>query len=473
MTIRRRDFLTGTAALGALAGAAGGVATSLGWLGRDLPRAGNKQPNIILIVADDMRADAMSWTGNRFIPTPALDRLGAESLCFRNNFVTTSICPTSRASIITGLYGSSHGVWDFDVPLAPRWEKQALPVQLRNAGYYTGFVGKWGIGKPESHPSHLFDRFEAQPDLAPYMDKNRTPEHLTDFQAQTAIDLLKQRPADKPFMLMLSFRAPHDVFEPAPRFNNRLAGLDLPPPVTMTQAAFDSRPALVREHTLRQKEDAPFRDLATYRAHNRAYYRLILGIDQAVGQLLGYLDAENIRSNTCVIFTSDNGLQMGEFMRFGKTFGYEPAIRTPMMLSLPPAMNFERRLAGVGALTLNVDIAPTLFQLAGIRKPPAMHGRSLLSFARHSEPADWRNDFLYEQYHSRWGLPRCEGVRGKELKYMRYFTEDRGEDEMYDLLADPLEERNVISRPELQGQVEAMTTRLSELKKNIRTIAPV
>ncbi len=151
-----------------------------------------------------------------------------------------------------------------------------------------------------------------------------------------------------------------------------------------------------------------------------------MGIDQAVGNIMSQLETLGMADNTCVIFTSDNGLQMGEFMRFGKTFGYEVSLRTPMMMSLPRAMAMAKPMGGIEAMTLNVDIAPTLCDLAGLPTVPAIHGRSLLPFA-HAQPPAWREAFLYEQYLSRGGLPRCEGVRGERMKYMRYFIDDRSD----------------------------------------------
>lgn len=465
MTIRRRDFLTGSTALAALTAANAGLATGLSWMTeRTRPK---KRPHILLIVADDMRADVMGWAGHRLIRTPSLDRLAADSMCFTNNFVTTSLCPTSRASILTGRYASMHGIWSFDQPLQQELMALSFPVLLRQAGYTTGFIGKWGLADARTHPKEAFDHWEGMADESSY---RTTPIHANELQTRQAEAYLRKQDGKTPFMLMLSLKAPHAPFDPPKRFASLYRDVDVPTPPTMTEDAYASRPKMVRDHWPHEK--TPFLKKEAYQHYVKSYYRLISAMDESVGRLLATLEEIGLSEDCCVIFTSDNGLLMGEYMLMGKAFGYEPSIRTPMMMRMP-ANHYPagRPMGAYDALTLNIDIAPTLLEMAGIRAIPPMHGRSLMDFTNTLTPP-WRSSFLYEQYHARWGLPRCVGMRTSHIKYMHYFKENRHEFELFNLLYDPLEMHNRISDPhyakllerfknqslDLQGRVKSMKT---------------
>lgn len=405
-----------------------------------------ERPGLVVIVADDMRWDALGAAGNRVVHTPNLDGLAAEGSFFANHFVTTSICPTSRASILTGRYARRHGVWDFSTPLALDELESSFPVLLRHSGYQTAFFGKWGIGGalPGSHFDH-WEGFEGQ---GRYFDpEGGRSEHLTSFLAGRALEFLDSRGA-APFLVLLSFKAPHaedgaaEPFPPDPSHSALYENVTVPRAATATAAHFEQLPAFLKGSLGRELWEDFFGSDEGYQHSVKEYYRLVTGLDEAVGRVLSSLRDKGLYEQTCVVFTSDNGFLLGEHGLAGKWWGYEESIRTPLLIKLPGASLVRR----VEAMTLNVDLCPTLLDLAGLPPPSGVQGLSLLPMLR-GESERTRDAWLYEHLFEHPGIPPSEGVRTAHSKYLRFMNEGEGGELLFDLARDPFEETNLARDP--------------------------
>lgn len=477
-----------------------------------LPAAPAAKPNLVLIVADDLRWDALGCAGNPLLKTPQIDRLAAAGTRFSNGFVTTAICAISRASILTGQYARRHGVNDFQKPIADL--SRTYPGILREAGYYTGFIGKWGVAAHGS-PNEYFQRCAAAFDYwagdtkqtaywhertCNYLTNNGTTDRsdffcscppagrkndgcgpdgaspqLTDpVHAETGFvpakirSFLDQRDTIKPFCLSLSLKAPHGPWQGyAPRFANDFQGAEIPRRGNITLEEALRQPDFLRRslesgHGLQLVQDAAERN-----RQFAQYYRLIEGVDFCVGELMRELQQRGLAGNTVVIFSSDNGHFSGEHGFFGKWFMHEESMRVPLIICDPRLTN-ERRGRVSDALALNIDLAPTLLDLAGMPVPDTMQGRSLLTLLR-DPAAPWRDDFFYEHLYRNAPAPPdriepCEGVRTRDWKYTVWIDQPGPlREELYDLRADPLEMRNLAADPAARESLERLRRRHAEL----------
>ncbi len=464
------------------------------------------KPNVVFILADDLRWDALSCAGNPLLKTPNLDRLAAQGTRFNNAFLTTAICCVSRASILTGQYARRHGVNDFRTPL--RSFTDTYPVRLRAADYYTGFIGKWGVAAANrayfQECAAAFDYWAGDMGQSSYWHdrtcnyitnngtSNRTnffcscppaarqregvqgtgphpalknPVHAeTEFVPAKIRSFLDQRAAAKPFCLSVSFKAPHGPWGGfAPRFAKDFEGVAIPRRANVSLAEAQRQPKFLRaslesERGLRFAEDASL-DGERNRLM-RQYYRLIEGLDFCVGKLLGELDRRGLVSNTVVIVTSDNGHFAGEHGFFGKWLMHEESIRAPMIIFDPRAPATQRSRT-CDAMVLNVDVAPTILDLAGVAIPPAMQGQSLLPLLRDPKQPG-RDDFFYEHLYRHAPKPPmhiepCEGVRTRDWKYIVY-VDQTGPDreELYDLRHDALEMKNLAADPAHQERLREL-----------------
>ncbi len=454
MQITRRHFLIASAGAGL---AAAGAAL--------LPGMRRKRPNIILLLADDMRYDAFGAAGNPLIHTPALDALAQESLRFTNHFVTTSICPTSRASIALGQYASRHGIWNFNTALSEPQRKDMCFAHLQRAGYHTGFIGKWGIG-PTRDVKGEFNVWNGFAGQGTYYDPKNPQEHLTARQGRQAMRFLQQAPEDKPFALMLSFKAPHGPMQPSSRFAAQYAGKVFPrmktdtgPQSDIFHEPFGQTYARSRYLELIATEEA-------YQSYVRSYYELISEMDAVIGVITAKLKRSGLYDNTAILFSSDNGMMLGEHGQHGKFSMFEESIRVPLLVK-PARGGWQPGTRE--EMTLNIDLAPTLLEMAGLDAPPSMQGASLLPLCQ-NRAGKWRDRFFYEHRFGDWehlrsdyGIPVCQGVRHARWKYARYDFHQKTQEFLYDLAEDPLEERNLAvdeahasSLQELRNETEAL-----------------
>jgi arylsulfatase A-like enzyme len=418
-------------------------------------RAGDsvQRPNILFILTDDQRWNALGCMGDTNILTPNIDRLARQGVLFQNHFVTTSICCCSRASIFTGQYMRRHGVENFATPLTAGQWSQTYPALLRTNGYRTGFIGKFGVGNDAAvySMSNAFDFWHGIPGqggryFIDPSDANRM--HQTARMGRQALEFLQSEPARQPFCLSVSFTAPHArdhmprEYTPDDRDESLYDDETIPEPATATDAYFQLLPKSVQTSEARTRWHWRFDKPEKFQRNVKDYYRLISGIDREVGRIVAELESRKLASNTVIIFTSDNGYFLGDRGLAGKWFMYEESLRDPLIIFDPrqPAANRERC---ENAITLNIDFAPTMLNLAHVKPPAGMQGRSLLPFVNHHPPANWRTEFFYEHHFDPDILPPSEGVRTERFAYIRWLNEKPLVEELFDLQADPLEGHNL------------------------------
>lgn len=410
-------------------------------------------PNILVLCADDMRSDMFGEGGNGVIGTPNIDRLARDGVLFENNFVTTSICPVSRASIFTGLYARCHGVHGFKTALGEELHGLSYPHRLRNAGYRTGFVGKYGVPHAggEEGAASRFDYFKGVGGQGHYVAPGRA--HLTEHLGDQASEFLESSRGGEPWNLSVSFKAPHvqdevpPYFINDPRFDDLYDSLQLPPFSHMDGRYYDSLPEFLRAGTeSRIRWERRFSSPEKWEESVKRYYALIHGLDVQVGRILGKIEAMRQLGNTVIIFTSDNGFFLGERGWAGKWYMHEESIRTPMIVCDPRRSD----TAGVRRreMTLNIDVCPTILDLADLAVPDSMNGRALTPLLR-GEGASWRHEWFYEHLLENPKIPKSEGIRRDQWKYFVFpETGPPPYEEMYDLTADPRETVNLATSPD-------------------------
>jgi len=430
--------------------------------------------NIIFVLTDDHRADALGFCGDRRLQTPHLDRLAREGVYFSNAFVTTSICAVSRATFFTGQYARRHGIHDFATPLSPEQWAQTYPALLRQAGYRTGFIGKFGVGKDVAPMAKFFDYWKGLPGQAgPFFDpKDPTKTHATARFGDQALEFLKECRPGKPFCLSISFSAPHArdgqprEFLPDLRDEKLYADISFPPSRLTADQYFQALPKFVQESEGRKRWQRRFADAEMFQNIVRDYHRLIHGVDREVGRILETLRERQLADNTIIVFTADNGFFLGERGMADKWLPYEDSIRVPFIVYDPrlPAGQRGRRLE---AMVLNIDLAPTLLDYAGLTAPERMQGRSVRPLVEGKNPT-WRTEWFYEHLTLPQRIPPTEGVRTERWKYFRWMGADPVMEELYDLKADPLEEHNLAGKPEHAKTLAELRARWEQLRNELR-----
>jgi N-acetylglucosamine-6-sulfatase len=427
-----------------------------------------KPRNIVFVLADDHRYDALGFMGRSFVETPNMDRLAQRGVHVKNAFVTTALCSPSRASILTGVYAHQHRVVDNNNPVPPG--TTFFPQYLQQAGYDTAFIGKWHMGGEGDDPKPGFDywvSFRGQGSYLPSPDGlnvngQRVPQkgYITDELTDYAVAWMKQRPANKPFFLYLSHKGVHAEFIPAARHKGRFADKTFVPPPTQRMAAEDEarRPRWVRDQRSSwHGVDYPYHGTLDVGQYFKDYAETLLGVDDSLGRVLETLRQQGLLESTLVIYMGDNGFAFGEHGLIDKRTAYEESMRVPLLMQCPELF------AGGGAVTqvvANLDIAPTVLAAAGLQAPASMVGGNIIPLAQ-GKSVPWRKDLLYEYY---WEAnfpqtPTMHALREDRYKYIRY----QGlwdVDELYDLQSDPLEQHNLIDDPSQQARVKTMNARL-------------
>jgi len=405
----------------------------------------HQKPNILVIITDDQRWDALGCAGNPIIHTPHMDRLAVNGIRFENAFATTPICAASRATIFTGLYERAHRFNFGTEPLNHKYIIRSYPYLLRRSGYYTGFVGKLGVDVG-GHVSELFDF---------YRSLNRNPYfkivsgqhvHLTEITGDRAIQFLKGCRREEPFCLTVSFNAPHaedsdplQYFWP-PVYNDLYQDIHIPPAKLADPGFFEALPDFLQNSLNRIRWKWRFDNPQKYQQMVKGYYRMISGVDHTIGSLINHLKSFGFYHNTVIIMISDNGYFLGERGFAGKWLLHEPSIRVPLIIFDPRQPEAERRRV-IRQLVSNADLAPTILDLANLPVPGNMHGKSVLPLLRH-HVKNWRDSLLLEHLYIHPQIPRSEGIRTEKWKYIRY--PDHGSyAELYDLHSDALEEHNL------------------------------
>ncbi|MCU0865123.1 MAG: sulfatase [Planctomycetes bacterium] len=413
----------------------------------------SRRPNLLVIVTDDQRWDSLGSTGDARLRTPCLDQLAQDGVRFDNAFVTTAICAASRASILTGQYEGTHGFTFGTPPLGDAHVAVSYPAQLKQAGYRTGFVGKFGVKTANGAPARMFDVFEpigGPPAGVPGPDGTRR--HRCDHTGDRALAFLDGCRADRPWCLSVSFHEPH-AEDGDPRqyvwpsaFDQLYEDVGFVPPATMDPAFFAALPAFLRSSESRVRFGWRFDEPGKYVRMVRGYHRLIAAVDANVGRLRDALRDRGMAEDTVVVFTSDNGYFLGERGFADKWYAYEPSIRVPLLIVDPRAPQGHRGLR-CAAMVLNVDLAPTLLDLAGVAVPGSQQGRSLRPLLAGDGPADWRRWFFYEHRLVNPRIPRSEGLRTERFTYLRWIDQQPVVEELYDHVADFEQTQSLVADP--------------------------
>jgi arylsulfatase A-like enzyme len=465
------------------------------------------RPNILFIMADDHAAHAISAYGSIVNRTPNLDRLAREGMRFDRCFAVNSICTPSRATILTGKYSHMNGV-----PVFSRFDgsQPTFAKYLQASGYYTGMIGKWHLGCDPTG----FDKWMVLPGQGVYSNPDflvetgriRLKGYVTDVITDLAIDFLKHRPADRPFFLMCHHKAPHRPWEPHPKHQSRFAAQTIPEPATLRdnyhgrtdalhenqQRVFDdlTRSDLKLEPPAELQGSARAQWLSTkpkevetvvngtkrvlageelnrwkYQRYMQDYLACIRSIDDNVGRLLDWLDANGLRENTIIIYTSDQGFFLGDHGLYDKRFMYEPSIRMPFLVRWPGVV---KPGTVQQALAINADFAPTFLEAAGLPVPSEMQGRSLVPLLKSASQPDWRASFYYRYYHDPGdhNTRAHYGIRSETHKLIYFWKKDQWE--LYDLVKDPDEVHNIYADPSQAPLLAKLKAELYQLKKQLK-----
>jgi arylsulfatase A-like enzyme len=420
----------------------------------DAARAADR-PNFVFVYTDDQRWDALGVVqrerGDKgrfpWIKTPNMDRLADEGIRFRNMFVVNSLCAPSRASFLTGCYGHVNGIVNNHTQFNDK--NVTYATLLRAAGYRTGYIGKWHMDS-QSGQRPGFDFSASFVGQGRYVDcpievnGKSTPSKgwVDDVGTDYAIQFIKEN-KDKPFMLAVGFKACHGPFDPPARRKDDYAG-------ELARAVPNlTRPAIYREDATKPTE-APPDKVPT----NLNYFRCITAADDNLGRILKTLDELKLSDDTVVIFTSDNGYYLGEHGLGDKRSAYEESMRIPLIVRYP---RLAKKGKTLDQLALNIDIAPTMLDFAGVAVPRAMHGRSWRPLLEGKE-ADWRKAFFYCYfYENNTTVPTVTAVRTEKAKLVKYPAQEKWT-ELFDLSRDPFELKNLIDEPaakDLRAELEA------------------
>lgn len=453
--------------------------------------AAAERPNVLYILCDDIRPDAVGCLGSQHVKTPFIDRLASEGVLFRNSFCTTSLCSPSRASIFTGLYAHGHGVTNNFTELddtKPHWA-----TRLHDAGYQTAYIGKWHMGENNDNPRPGFDFFVTHKGQGKYFDTDFNingegakvvPGYYTTVVTDMALDWLDKQSTDKPWALCIGHKAPHSFYFPEKKYEHAFDDVK----VTYPETAFhlDDKPEWIKQrlptwHGIygplfdwRKKfPDTRPEAVADFERMVHAYWGTILSVDDSVGRLVSYLRGKGQLDNTIIIFMGDNGLLEGEHGMVDKRTMHEGSIRIPIIVRYPKA--FPKPIA-VDGQVLTVDIAPTVIELTGAKPLPNMHGASFVKLAQ-GDATGWRTSWFYHyNYEHQFPYtPNVRGIRTNEWKYIHYPHGDGSPDkhmaELYRIGEDPLETKNLIADPQY---AEVVTQLKADLAKQMAAtgIAP-
>lgn len=443
---------------------------------QERPSAGGAQrPSFVVFLTDDQPYDTLGCAGNARIQTPHLDALAARGVRFSNAFVTTPVCAVSRASLLTGQHMGRHGIEDFDPPLSAEQGRETFPALLRDAGYRTAFLGKYAIGAPETSdpelclPAERFDFWYGFPQQIDYRQvEGGETRYLTTVLEHKAEEFLRSLPEGAPFCLIVAFKEPHGPFNYVdPEVPEGYGDFDPPLPPTMTPAALAAQPAILRESFLATENARRWmEDPTEYKALVRQMYRAISRADLAVGRIGALLDELGLAQRTVVLMSSDNGNLAGAHGLVGKFVMYEESIRVPLIVADPRGPASARGRVSE-AMALNIDLAPTILSLAGVSVPARMQGQDLSPLLADPSSAgreDWYGEHVFSPPREGPVIPPSECVRTRRWKYIHYLDTDPAVEQLFDLEADPLEERDLAADPRHAETLARLRERCAELR---------
>jgi arylsulfatase A-like enzyme len=479
--------------------------------------AAGVRPNIVFILADDLRYDALGSAGNPVLKTPNLDRLAARGTSFTRAFAPSPICAISRASVLTGQYPRRHGVNDFGTQIADM--SQTYPMLLQQGGYYVGFIGKWGL---DAANKGYFKRLAASFDFWGgsmeqsnfwherdcHFVKNNGTTDRTEFFCDCPPDargfagegtrvgrqnikdpihqeidviphkveqFLDQRDRDKPFCLSISLKAPHGPWADYPdEVRELFHGVEMPVKASVNADHAASRPKFLQDSLVNRERGARYAAEtgvnSFVQGEMRDYYRLVAALDLGMGKILDLLEKHGVQGDTVIIFTSDHGHFLGEHGFDGKWLLYEESIHIPLIIA-DPRHPVENQTSD--ALVTLIDMAPTMLDLGDVEIPSGMQGQSLRPLL--SDPARAFRDVVFLEHLYRHGpapptrIEPSEGVRARDWKYINY-VDQKGPpaEELYDLARDPLEMNDVAQDPKYADQLDKMRAEWENLRAQLK-----
>lgn len=429
-----------------------------------------KKPNIIFILTDDQRWDALGYAGNSLAYTPEMDQLAKSGVFFKNTIATTPICAASRASIFSGLQERTHNYSFTTGNMKEEYMQYSYPKVLKKAVYYTGLYGKFGL--KYNHLDSLYNVYENydlrydRKDISSYYYKTlgKDTVHLTRYTGEKALDFIKKAPSDKPFCLQLSFSAPHASDNTVEQYywqeenNHVLENITIPDANISEDKYFDRLPQRVKDGFNRLRwfwrDDTPEK----YQHSVKGYYRMIAGIDNEIGKIRKELEIKGIADNTIIVLMGDNGFFLGERQISGKWLMYENSIKVPLIIFDPRNKTHK----DIDEMALNIDVPATILDFAGVKAPSTWHGKSLKPFIDTDNANLERDTILIEHLWDFKNIAPSEGVRTKEWKYFRY-VDDKFIEELYNLKEDPKETNNLIHDKKYQGVVVKLKNKLESL----------
>ncbi len=432
--------------------------------------AQTQKPNIIFILTDDQRFDAMGYAGNKIVYTPEMDKLATQGTYFKNSFATTPICTATRASIISGLYERTHQFNFQTGNIKDEYMQNAYPRVLKNAGYYTGFFGKFGV--KYNHLDELYNEYDSYDRETKYNDRRgyyyktigKDTVHLTRYTGQQALNFIDKAPKDKPFCLQLSFSAPHahdgapDQYFAQPETEYLFKNVNIPKPQLGEDKYFNELPEMVKSGFNRLRWTWRFDNPEKYQIMMKNYYRMIAGVDMEITKIRNELKAKGLDKNTIIILMGDNGYILGERQLADKWLMYDNSIRVPLIIMDPRNPNHY----DVDKLALNLDVPATILDYAGVKQPATWHGQSLKPLVEAKPEVLKRDTFLIEHLWEFDQIPPSEGVRTKEWKYFRYVN-DKSLESLYNLKTDPLEKTDLAKNPKYKAKLAEFRAKLETL----------
>ena len=457
-----------------------------------------KRANILYIMSDDHAAHAISAYGSRINETPNIDRIAAGGMRFDNCFCTNSICTPSRAAILAGTYNHVNGVTTLSTCMDNRLT--TFPKLLQQQGYQTAIFGKWHLGEGTAHEPTGFDAWQVLPGQGLY----RNPEmidpsgqttingYVTDIITDLSLDWLRQRDTARPFCLLCHHKAPHRRWEPDDKHAHMYDPIDIPEPETLFDD-YSDRAQAACEAKMRISCDLDPEDLKQpvpsglspedetrwkYQRYIKDYLACVASVDDNVGRLLDYLDAEGLTEDTIVVYTSDQGFFLGDHGWYDKRFMYEESLRMPFLIRYPREIRPESVCRD---MILNVDFAPTFLDCAGVEIPAAFQGASFRPLMEGSRPVDWQTAMYYRYWmhlgggHGVWAH---YGIRTLDHKLIYYYADGLNQPgtiderkppewELFDLRRDPRELHSVYDDPAYAGTVVELKAQLDALQQRV------
>ena len=425
-----------------------------------------KRPNIVFFFTDDQTSSSLGCYGHPLAKTPHIDRLAKEGTRFANAFVSQSICWVSRTTILTGLTGRSYGVPGNHDMAKPEAVEKLYVDYLRDAGYRTGFAGKWHAKMPKGwKPQDHFDVFHPI-GRNPFYKKQEdgSLRHETELIVDKGIEFIETQPADQPFSLNMWFNACHAEdgdrrpgigHFPWPRAVDGMYEEDeIAPPRLNDPKIFEEQPDFLKTTINRERFFWRWNTDERYRTNMRAYLRMVSGIDNAIGRFIKTLQERGLADNTIIVYTADNGFHMGNRGFAGKWSHYEESLRVPMVV-FDPRVKGKARGQVRNESVLNLDLPSTFLNWAGIKIPERYQGKTFEKLVSDSKVVPWRDYTFHEHFAVRHRIPAFEGLRGERYKYVRYV--DEGDYEfLHDLQSDPDELINLAGNLKHRKTLEKM-----------------